>query len=138
LIAVRTQNGALVLDDSYNASPESMLAALNLLNDLVGRKVAVLGDMLELGQYERRGHDMVGIRAAEVVDELVTVGKLGKLIADAAISNGLDTSKVVVLDDVEQTIKYLQPNLEPGDVVLVKGSNMMRMDRIVSALEVQS
>jgi UDP-N-acetylmuramoyl-tripeptide--D-alanyl-D-alanine ligase len=138
LIAVRTPNGALLLDDTYNASPESMLAALNLLNDLVGRKVAVLGDMLELGQYERRGHEMVGIRAAEVVDELVTVGMLGKLIAEAAISNGLNPSKVVVLDEVEQVIKYLQPNLQSDDVVLVKGSNMMRMDRIISALEVQS
>jgi UDP-N-acetylmuramoyl-tripeptide--D-alanyl-D-alanine ligase len=138
LIAVRTKNGALLLDDSYNASPESMLAALNLLNDLLGRKVAVLGDMLELGQYEQRGHEMVGIRAAEVVDELVTVGKLGKLIAEAAISNGLDASKVVVLDEVEQVIKYLKPNLQPEDVVLVKGSNMMKMDRIVSALEVRS
>jgi UDP-N-acetylmuramoyl-tripeptide--D-alanyl-D-alanine ligase len=138
LIAVRTQNGALLLDDTYNASPESMLAALNLLNDLVGRKVAVLGDMLELGQYEQRGHEMVGIRASEVVDELVTVGKLGKLIAEAAISNGLDASRVVSLNEVEEAIKYLQPILESDDVVLVKGSNMMRMDRIVSALEVQS
>jgi UDP-N-acetylmuramoyl-tripeptide--D-alanyl-D-alanine ligase len=94
--------------------------------------------MLELGQYEQRGHEMVGIRAAEVVDELVTVGKLGKLIAEAAISNGLDASKVVVLDEVEEVIKYLKPNLQPEDVVLVKGSNMMKMDRIVSALEVRS
>jgi UDP-N-acetylmuramoyl-tripeptide--D-alanyl-D-alanine ligase len=138
LIAVRTQNGALILDDTYNASPESMLAALNLLNDMVGRKVAVLGDMLELGQYEQRGHEMVGIRAAEVVDELVTVGKLGKMIAEAALSGGLDASRVVAFDEVEQVIQYLPLNLQPDDVVLIKGSNLMRMDRIVSALEVQS
>jgi UDP-N-acetylmuramoyl-tripeptide--D-alanyl-D-alanine ligase len=138
LIAVRTQNGALILDDTYNASPESMLAALNLLNDLVGRKVAVLGDMLELGQYERRGHEMVGIRAAEVVDELVTVGKLGRMIAEAALASGLGENKVVAFDEAEQVIEYLQPNLQPDDVVLVKGSNLMRMDRIVSALEDQA
>jgi len=135
LLAVRTQNGALILDDTYNASPESMLAALNLLNDLGGRKVAVLGDMLELGQYEQRGHEMVGIRAAEVVDELVTVGERGRIIAEAAKEAGLSGSKITALEGVEQAIQYLQPNLKPEDVVLVKGSNMMKMDRIVSALE---
>lgn len=138
LIAVHTQNGALILDDSYNASPDSMLAALNLLNDLEGRKVAVLGDMLELGQYEERGHEMVGIRAAEVVDELVTVGDRGRMIANAAKEAGLPVSKIMAFDQVEQVIQYLQPNLKPEDVVLVKGSNLMRMDRIVSALEYQS
>lgn len=138
LITVRTKNGALILDDTYNASPESMLAALNLLNDMVGHKVAVLGDMLELGQYEQRGHEMVGIRAAEVVDELVTVGELSKIIAQAAFDSGLLASHIVVLDQVEQAIQYLQPRLKPDDVVLVKGSNMMKMDRIVSALEYHS
>jgi UDP-N-acetylmuramoyl-tripeptide--D-alanyl-D-alanine ligase len=138
LIAVRTQNGALILDDTYNASPESMLAALNLLHDLEGRKVAVLGDMLELGQYEQRGHEMVGIRAAEVVDELVTLGERGKMIANAALEAGLPANKVTILDDAEKAIQYLQPNLKPEDVVLVKGSNLMRMDLIVSALEYHS
>lgn len=138
LIAVRTKNGALILDDTYNASPESMLAALNLLNDLVGRKVAVLGDMLELGQYEERGHMMVGIRAAEVVDELVTLGERGQIIAQAAMDAGLPANKITILDQVEQVIQYLHPDLKPDDVVLIKGSNMMRMDRIVSALEYQS
>jgi UDP-N-acetylmuramoyl-tripeptide--D-alanyl-D-alanine ligase len=135
LIAVRTKNGGLILDDTYNASPESMLAALNLLNDLVGRKVAVLGDMLELGQYERQGHEMVGIRAAEVVDELITLGERGKIIAETALEAGLPAEKITSLDDAEQVIKYLQPHLSAGDIVLVKGSNIMRMDRIVSALE---
>ena len=137
LIAVHTQNGALILDDTYNASPESMLAALNLLNDLEGRKVAVLGDMLELGQYEQRGHEMVGIRAAEVVDELVTIGERGRIIAQTAMEAGLPASKITILDQVEQVIQFLQPALKPDDVVLVKGSNVMRMDRIVSALEYQ-
>ena len=64
LLSIREQ-GALLLDDTYNASPESTLAALNLLEELDGRKVAVLGDMLELGQYEEEGHELVGARAAE-------------------------------------------------------------------------
>jgi UDP-N-acetylmuramoyl-tripeptide--D-alanyl-D-alanine ligase len=138
LIAARTKNGALILDDTYNASPESMLAALNLLNDLEGRKVAVLGDMLELGQYEEKGHQMVGIRAAEVVDELITLGERGLMIAQAALDEGLPANKVNSFYEMEEVIKYLQPELEPKDVVLVKGSNMMRMDRIVTALEEQS
>jgi UDP-N-acetylmuramoyl-tripeptide--D-alanyl-D-alanine ligase len=138
LIAVRTKSGALILDDTYNATPESMLAALNLLNDLEGHKVAVLGDMLELGQYEQHGHQMVGIRAAEVADVLVTLGERGRMIASAALEAGLPGEKIVILDDAEQAIRYLQQNLKSEDVVLVKGSNLMRMDRIVTALEVQS
>ena len=135
LIAVRTKNGALILDDTYNASPESMLAALNLLNDLGGHKLAVLGDMLELGQYEKRGHEMVGIRAAEIVDELVTLGERGRMIAQAAQEAGLPAKRITMLDEVEQVIAYLQPVIKPEDIILVKGSNLMRMDRIVSALE---
>ena len=74
LVAVRSKTGALILDDTYNASPESMLAALNLLDELDGRKIAVLGDMLELGHYERQGHEMVGLRAAQVANTLAHLG----------------------------------------------------------------
>ena len=75
LVAVRSQSGALLLDDTYNASPESMLASLNLLSEVEGqRKIAVLGDMLELGPYERQGHEMVGLRAAQVANVLITFG----------------------------------------------------------------
>src|SRR3990172_341631 len=69
LVAVRGPDGSLILDDTYNASPESVLAALNLLHELEGRRVAVLGDMLELGAYEEEGHRLVGRRAREVVDQ---------------------------------------------------------------------
>jgi UDP-N-acetylmuramoyl-tripeptide--D-alanyl-D-alanine ligase len=93
----------VILDDTYNASPESTLAALNLLDDLEGRKIAVLGDMLELGQYEWRGHEMVG-GAAEVVDELVTVGERGRMIAAAALRAGLSDQVISALDDNQQVI----------------------------------
>jgi UDP-N-acetylmuramoyl-tripeptide--D-alanyl-D-alanine ligase len=135
LMAFRTSRGALVLDDTYNASPESTLAALSLLDELKGRKVAVLGDMLELGRYEQRGHEMVGIRAAEIVDALVTVGDRSRTIARAAIEAGLPNSKILMLDNTQQAIEQLRQSLQPGDIVLVKGSNSMRMDRIVAALE---
>ncbi len=135
LVAVRSENGALILDDTYNASPESTLAALNLLEELEGRKVAVLGDMLELGPYEWRGHEMVGVRAAEVVDELVTVGRLGRMIATAAHRSGLSRSRITELEDSDEAIEYLQEKLQSGDVVLIKGSHGMRMDQITAALE---
>jgi UDP-N-acetylmuramoyl-tripeptide--D-alanyl-D-alanine ligase len=138
LVAVRASSGALILDDTYNASPQSTLAALNLLEELGGRKVAVLGDMLELGQYEARGHEMVGVRAAEIADALVTVGARGRMIAAAAIQSGLSEELVTELDSVEDAIRYLHERLGSGDVVLIKGSHGMHMDRIVSALEGRS
>jgi UDP-N-acetylmuramoyl-tripeptide--D-alanyl-D-alanine ligase len=135
LVAVRSKTGALLLDDTYNASPESTLAALNLLSELEGRKVAVLGDMLELGPYEEHGHEMVGARAAEVVELLITVGERGRIMASAAGQAGLDPSRIIELDNAQQVVDYLRPQLQESDVVLVKGSHGMRMDRIVAALE---
>jgi UDP-N-acetylmuramoyl-tripeptide--D-alanyl-D-alanine ligase len=135
LIAVRGRHGALLLDDTYNASPESNLAALNLLKDLSGRRIAVLGDMLELGPYERRGHALVGLRAADVVDELVTVGERGRQIALAAQMGGLAAAKIHTFEGTNDALVYLQDHLSAEDVVLVKGSHGMRMDRIVAALE---
>jgi len=135
LVAVRTATGALMLDDTYNASPESMLAALNLLSELDGNKVAVLGDMLELGPYEKQGHELVGARAADVADQLVTVGERGHLIAAAARRTGLRSDKVSEFDDADAAIAYLRKSLTDRDVVLVKGSRGVRMERIASALE---
>jgi UDP-N-acetylmuramoyl-tripeptide--D-alanyl-D-alanine ligase len=143
LAAVRSASGALILDDTYNASPESTLAALNLLSELEGRHLAVLGDMLELGQYENQGHEMVGVRAAEVVDELVTVGPRAHIIAQAASKAGLPVDSIFELDDtpqisaVDQAIELLTRLLKPDHIVLVKGSHSLHMEQIVSALEVE-
>jgi UDP-N-acetylmuramoyl-tripeptide--D-alanyl-D-alanine ligase len=138
LTAVRTETGALVLDDTYNASPESVLAALNLLAQLDGRKVAVLGDMLELGQYEQQGHEIVGVRAAEIADALVTVGPLGHMIAGAARRAGMDMENIKELENTEEAIDHLRGSLTDQDVVLVKGSHGIHMERIVTALELPS
>jgi UDP-N-acetylmuramoyl-tripeptide--D-alanyl-D-alanine ligase len=138
LTAVRSESGALLLDDTYNASPESMLAALNLLADLDGRKVAVLGDMLELGPYEKQGHEIVGVRAAEVADSLVTVGNLGHMIASAARNAGMKSVRIIEFENTDEAISHLQKSLMEKDVVLVKGSHGIHMDRIVAALEVPS
>jgi len=135
LSVVRSTCGALLLDDTYNASPQSMLAALNLLEELEGRRVAVLGDMLELGRYEWQGHEMVGRRAADIVDELVTLGDRGRMIAAAACRVGFPPDRVTELETVEDVIDFLQNRLCEDDVVLIKGSRGMQMDRIVAALE---
>ncbi|MEA3351262.1 MAG: UDP-N-acetylmuramoyl-tripeptide--D-alanyl-D-alanine ligase [Chloroflexota bacterium] len=135
LVAVRTEKGALLLDDTYNASPQSTLAALNLLAEMEGRKIAVLGDMLELGQYERQGHEMVGARAAAVADLLVTVGERAHIIAAAAGRVGFPIANITELDHSHQAIEHLRECLRADDVVLVKGSHGVRMDRIVAALE---
>ncbi len=135
LVAVRTSQGALVLDDTYNASPDSTMAALNLLDELEGRKVAVLGDMLELGPYEEQGHTMVGVRVAEVVDQLVTVGPLAGMIAESARSAGMRSEQISEFLELPPAIQYLQEHLRENDVVLVKGSRGMQMDHIVTALE---
>jgi UDP-N-acetylmuramoyl-tripeptide--D-alanyl-D-alanine ligase len=135
LVAVRSESGALILDDTYNASPQSTLAALNLLEELDGRKIAVLGDMLELGPYAEQGHQRVGARAAEVADLLICLGELGKIIAQAAIEAGLPRQAVLQMDDTHQVVEQLKSDLKSTDVVLVKGSRGMQMDRIVAALE---
>lgn len=135
LVAVRSESGAIILDDTYNASPGSTLAALNLLDDLGGNKIAVLGDMLELGQYEKQGHELVGARVAEVVAELVVVGEKAKWIAAAASQAGLGLEKINEFDTSEEAVDYLKGHLDSNDVVLVKGSRGMQMEIIVTALE---
>ncbi len=135
LVAVRSKSGALILDDTYNASPQSTLAALNLLEELSGRKIAVLGDMLELGRYEEIGHQKVGLRAAEVAEMIVTIGERARTIARTARRLNIPGQVVVDFAACDEAIAYLKDHLQENDVVLVKGSRGMRMDRIVSALE---
>jgi UDP-N-acetylmuramoyl-tripeptide--D-alanyl-D-alanine ligase len=138
LVAVQGRNGSLLLDDTYNASPESTMAALNLLSELEGRKVAVLGDMLELGQYEQQGHQMVGNLAARVADVLVTVGPRAHIIAETARAAGLTSNAVNEFPDTVGALDYLKNSLGNGDVVLVKGSRAVQMEKIVPELEAHS
>lgn len=134
LVAVPGPRGSIILDDTYNASPPSMLAALNLLAELDGRKIAVLGDMLELGAYEIEGHRLVGGRAGAVVDLLITVGPRARIIAQEAMAVGLSPHRVWTCDSNQEAIEVLQQILEPGDVVLVKGSRGLHMEEIVNTL----
>ncbi len=135
LVSVRTRSGAVILDDTYNATPESTIAALNLLDELRGQKIAVLGDMLELGRYEAAGHKEVGQKAAEVVNHLIAVGQRGRIIAETALEEGLPATAVTWVKDASDAADLLKYNLKEGDIVLIKGSHGLRMDRISAELE---
>jgi UDP-N-acetylmuramoyl-tripeptide--D-alanyl-D-alanine ligase len=138
LVAVTGPDGATILDDTYNASPASTIAALNLLDELEGRRIAVLGDMLELGYYEQEGHEKVGMRALEVADVLVTVGSLARIIGEVALRWGMSSNQVHMLEDNDEAITLLKQLVRGDDVVLVKGSRAMKMEEIVNALSFAS
>jgi UDP-N-acetylmuramoyl-tripeptide--D-alanyl-D-alanine ligase len=138
LLIVEGINGSRVVDDSYNASPESVLAALNLLKELPGkRKIAVLGDMLELGSEEEPAHRRVGSRAALVLDRLITLGERSKVTADEARRAGLGADQVLQADSHQEIVDQLRSWLRPGDDVLVKGSLAMGMAVIVRGISAQ-
>ena len=132
---VKTDSGALILDDTYNATPESTMAALDILAEMNGTKIAVLGDMLELGSYEVEGHQQVGRYAAGIIDMLIAVGSLGKIIAEAARAEGIPAANVVYRANAKQAATTLLPFLKEGVSVLVKGSHGIRMDKIAAILE---
>jgi UDP-N-acetylmuramoyl-tripeptide--D-alanyl-D-alanine ligase len=131
-------NGSRVIDDSYNASPESVLAALNLLRELPGRrKIAVLGDMLELGSEEAPSHRRVGNRAGAVLDMLVVYGPRSKITADEARRSGLKPEQVFEAHSHDEIVERLREQLRPGDDVLVKGSLAMGMSTVVRGIRAQ-
>jgi UDP-N-acetylmuramoyl-tripeptide--D-alanyl-D-alanine ligase len=137
LLALSGPNGSTILDDTYNASPVSCIAALDLLDELNGRKIAVLGDMYELGSYEEDGHRLVGRHARDVADILITVGQLGRTIADEAVKSGMPVDSVLAVETNAQAVTLLGELLADGpgcDQVLIKGSRGMGMEEIVGAL----
>ncbi len=135
LMTVTGPNNSLIIDDTYNASPDSMIAALNLLVEIDGRHIAVLGDMLELGEFEERGHRMVGARAAQAADILVTVGSRSHWIAEEAALQGLPAARILTFDSSDEARGFLQQQVREGDVVLIKGSHALHLDELVAALE---
>ncbi|MDP3948426.1 MAG: Mur ligase family protein [bacterium] len=136
--------GTLIIDSSYNASPLSMREALETLNNLAGndstkltikRKIAVLGDMLELGEYSMEAHERVGKMAAQAADILVTVGVAGKLMAESARKNGLSKKSIKSFDNADEAIETVQNLIKKGDLVLVKGSHAMELGKIVESIK---
>ncbi len=127
--------GIWVIDDSYNAGALSMRSALEALQELPGkRKVAILGDMLEIGGYAAAEHEKVGRLAAKAADVLVTVGERGKLIADGARKGGLPRKSVLEFESVEDARSPVQTLVQHGDLVLVKASHGIHLEKIVAEI----
>jgi UDP-N-acetylmuramoyl-tripeptide--D-alanyl-D-alanine ligase len=123
-----------LIDDAYNASPPSMTAALDMLAGLPGRRIAVLGEMLELGTGAVTGHREVGTAAAATCDLLIVVGAGAAGIATGAKAAGLDPSRIFEARDPEAALDLLRARLRDGDVVLVKASRGVELDLLVDAL----
>ena len=131
-LQIREISGIQFIDDSYNANPDSMKAALRTLVELDsdGRRIAVLGEMGELGAESEHGHRDVGEAAAALrIDELIAVGPIGASIAHAAEKAGLKNS--VAVNSQEEAAELLEKSAAPGDLVLIKGSRSARMERVL-------
>lgn len=126
-------NGSRIIDDTYNASPEATVAAVRTLTKINSRgvKYAVLGDMLELGDFEAEGHQLVGKEIAQGgVNFLITVGDRAKIISQTAVKHGFDLDSVWGFDNSLEAGEFLAKKLRSGDLILVKGSQGMRMERV--------
>ena len=123
--------GYTIIKDCYNAGPESMAAALNVLNNRQGRRVAVLGDMLELGLSTQPEHYKVGRIAAEKADLLFAYGPNSGRMLKGAITGGMSDKRVHAFEDREKLVEALKLYAKPGDVLLFKGSRGMRMELIL-------
>jgi UDP-N-acetylmuramoyl-tripeptide--D-alanyl-D-alanine ligase len=128
--------GSLIIDDTYNSSPAAVSAALDTLKSMKHgrskmRRIAVLGDMLELGRLSVEEHRKIGAQVAKCADSLVTVGFRARDIAESALSNGMADQNILQYEDSLKVGQELQNLIDEHDVVLVKGSQSMRMERIV-------
>ena len=132
LRAVSGPQGSTILDDTYNASPTSMLAALDLLAELPGRRLALLGDMLELGNFEEEGHRLVGDRAARTTNVLYTLGERGRIIGEAAQAAGHQDVRFLV--SKEKAALAIRQTLSEGDHLLVKASRVMALETVIEEL----
>lgn len=135
-VRVYHHGDVVIIDDSYNAAPVSMEAALELLSRTpAGRRVAVLGDMRELGAESAALHRRIGQAAARTTDILVTVGEEARLIAAGAVAAGMAPYRVLEEGEAEDALDVLRRILEPGDVVLVKASRALGLERVVKGMK---
>ena len=130
----RQMGGVHLINDTYNANPSSMKAALRALAPTRGRKLAVLGDMLELGEMGMEAHREIGRQAAGVADMIITVGEQARAIAEAAVDEGMPAVHVVVCSSNDEATSAVLAKIRGGDVILVKGSRGMRMETIVESI----
>ena len=129
-------NGSTIIDDTYNSSPDAAEAALGTLRGLQcsGRRIAALGDMMELGKYAADEHRRIGRLAGDAATLLVTVGPRSRMTADEALKHGMPSTSVTSFDSSADATAFLAPLVLPGDIILVKGSQSVRMERVSAAL----
>ena len=123
-----------IIDDTYNSSPSSTLGALELLALMPGRKIAVIGDMLELGSFTEEAHRKAGAKVAQVAEILLAVGERAIFLADEAKKRGMPKEKVFHFASAQEAGRQLQDLMEEGDMVLVKGSQGIRMEKVVKEI----
>ena len=132
------KNGIKIIDDAYNANPQSMQAALNVLQDISAgaRKIAVLGDMLELGEWAGKAHYDVGKYAASKgVEHIIAVGPNASQVALGAYEGGCEKGNTAIFGTNSEALQYLNNIVREGDIILVKGSRGMKMEEIVNGLQ---
>ena len=132
------KNGFIIIDDTYNAGPESMEAALRVLGDTQGkgdnfRRIAVLGDMLELGNHATAEHHRIGRVAAYKADMILTYGDLSRKIVSGAITGGVSQRNAMNFSSHQELVNVIKSRAKPGDVLLFKGSHGVRMDLVLEA-----
>jgi UDP-N-acetylmuramoyl-tripeptide--D-alanyl-D-alanine ligase len=131
------KNNSMIIDDTYNASPLAMQKAVEVLSDVdcSGTKVAVLGDMLEIGKYSAEEHKKIGeLVAKSKIDVLISVGIRAKSISESAIASGMSVNKVFHFKDYQSVAELILNNLKPGSVVLAKASQSIRLEKVVAEI----
>lgn len=128
--------GSLIIDDSYNAAPAAMINGLEILRifspgEQRDRRIAVLGQMVELGEYTAQEHRMVGLKVAEVADLFLAVGESMRVAVDAAKEAGMEADKIEWFATSEEAGRYLDRVVQAGDIIYVKGSQSSRMEKVV-------
>lgn len=132
-----SHKGFKIINDTYNASPQSMESAINVLKDIAGngRTIAVLGDMLEMGDWAPKAHMDVGkFAVSRGVDYIITVGKNAGYIAKGAFDEGFNPENIFSFNENNEAAEFIRDFVADGDVVLVKGSRGMKMEQIVERL----
>ncbi len=129
-------NDSTIIDDTYNSSPDAVLSALSTLKSLetTGKKIAILGDMMELGKYSSEEHRKIGKELVGVVSEVVTVGTRSQVTADEALKSGFTKENVHSFARSTEVADFIIPRITSGDIILVKGSQSIRMERVVASL----
>jgi UDP-N-acetylmuramoyl-tripeptide--D-alanyl-D-alanine ligase len=126
---------SFIIDDTYNASPLSMEEALNTLKNIKAkRKIAVLGDMLELGVYSLKAHEEIGKIAASICNLIITIGERGKIIGEAAIKSGFNKKNIYHFQKIEEVANFLKENIKKDDLILLKASQGVRLEKVVKEI----